>query len=115
MEVAPPGEYDKLLQKYDGMYEAELGKLRGDEDRLTKEKIASTRAWLNLVNDAKQYFKKFTKAEGNEVILAVIREKSHDKKGEETILVDAQDAANPFRPTQENTSIRPDDSPAYNK
>jgi hypothetical protein len=96
MEVAGSGEYDKLMATYDTVYKEELAKLAGETDRVKREKIAASRAWLRLVNEAKKTFAKFTRAQGNEVVLAVLREKQHDKHGNETILVDAQDASDPF-------------------
>jgi hypothetical protein len=78
------------------VYNDEIGKLSSEPDRMKREKIASSRAWLKLLGDAKKHLAKFTHAQGNEVVLAVIREKQFDKNGNTIVIVDGQDASDPF-------------------
>jgi hypothetical protein len=113
--VGEPGEYDRIIGMYNAVYQKKLNELSGEPDRIKRQKIAEARTWEDLVQEAKKCFRKFTKAPGNEVVLAVIRERSHDLKGNDTILVDGQDAANPFRPQEKDPSIRPPNSPTNNE
>lgn len=108
-----PGEYDRIISMYPAAFEKRYNEL-DSTDPVKKTRIAETRAWEDLLQESKKCFRKFTKAPGNEVVLAVIREHSHDMKGNNTILVDAQDAANPFRRQEENPGIQQNDSPADN-
>ncbi len=90
MTTQPPEEYEKVMNSYQSEYDKEFAMLNiGDKEK--KEKAASTRAWLNLLNKATRYFGKFVKSEGNEMCFAVIRPEQHDRQGREIILIDEQD------------------------
>lgn len=95
MTTSSPKEYEALMESYQEIYNEEIEKIAGG-DREENEKIAATRAWLKLLNKASRHFGKFIKSEGTELCCAVIREKTHDKNGNATIIIDEQDKDNPF-------------------
>jgi len=75
-------DYNEVMDSFQTEFIKESGKIN-EGDRLTKEKTAYTRTWLNLINKANRYFGKFVRSKGNEIRIMVTRKTVYDDMGEQ--------------------------------
>jgi hypothetical protein len=80
-----------IADKWDVYFKDEMGKINPGLPALQKHDLASTRTWLNLVNDAMDYYMNKYKVDGSRAKIAVLDDITTDGRR----IVDVSEVAEP--------------------